>query len=177
MPKSSSKSASKKIASLPDPRTNQGRYWLLKSEPDVFSIDDLAGSPKQTTHWDGVRNYQARNTLRDDMKLGDLVLFYHSNAKPPGIAGIAKVVREGYPDHTAWDPNDDHYDPKSDPSHPTWMMVDIRLVQKFPRELSLPELREMPALANMLLLRKGSRLSVQPVSAGEYAAIVAAAQE
>jgi predicted RNA-binding protein with PUA-like domain len=151
------------------------RHWLLKSEPDVFSIDDLARTAKRTTHWDGVRNYQARNTLRDDMKLGDLVLFYHSNAKPPGIAGIAKVVREGYPDHTAWDLNDDHFDPKSDPNHPTWMMVDIQLVEKFPREITLPELRDLPALANMVLLRKGSRLSVQPVTSNEYNTIVAAA--
>jgi len=154
----------------------QARYWLLKSEPDVFSIDDLARAAKQTTHWDGVRNYQARNTLRDDMKLGDLVLFYHSNAKPPGIAGIARVVREGYPDHTAWDPADDHFDPKSDRNDPTWMMVDIRLVEKFPREVSLPELREIPTLADMVLLRKGSRLSVQPVTPSEYAAITAAAR-
>jgi predicted RNA-binding protein with PUA-like domain len=152
------------------------RYWLLKSEPDVFSIDDLVKAKRQTTHWDGVRNYQARNTLRDDMKIGDQVLFYHSNANPPGIAGIAEVVREGYPDFTAWDETDDHFDPKSDPQKPTWMMVDIKFVKKFEKELSLPELREMPALADMVLLRKGSRLSVQPVTAAEFEAILNAAE-
>lgn len=164
----------KTTASVPSNRRDS-RHWLLKSEPDVFSIDDLARAKNQTTYWDGVRNYQARNTLRDDMKLGDLVLFYHSNANPPGIAGIAKVVREGYPDHTAWDPNDDHFDPKTDKDDPTWMMVDIQFVEKFSRELSLPELREIPELADMVLLRKGSRLSVQPVSSREYDAILAAA--
>lgn len=146
-------------------------YWLVKSEPDVFSIDDLAAARKQTTYWDGVRNYQARNTLRDEMKLGDLVLFYHSNANPPGIAGIAKVVREGYPDHTAFDENDPHYDPKSKRDAPIWYMVDIQLVAKFKREISLPELREMPELAGMTLLQRGSRLSVQPVSPKQFAAI------
>ncbi len=166
----------RKIPSASQPNPVQPRYWLLKSEPDVFSIDDLGRAAKQTTHWDGVRNYQARNTLRDAMKLGDLVLFYHSNAKPPGIAGTARVVREGYPDHTAWDPNNDHFDPKSDPKHPTWMMVDIQLVKKFPREISLPELREIPTLTDMVLLRRGSRLSVQPVTSSEYAAIMAAAR-
>lgn len=148
------------------------QYWLVKSEPDVFSIDDLAKSPKQTTFWDGVRNYQARNMLRDEMKLGDQVLFYHSNANPPGIAGLAKVVREGYPDHTAWDPADPHFDPKTDPTKPAWMMVDIQLVKKFDRELSLPELREVPELADMVLLRRGSRLSVQPVTEAEFATIL-----
>ncbi len=139
------------------------RYWLVKSEPDVFSIDDLAKSTDQTTFWDGVRNYQARNTMRDDMKLGDLVLYYHSNAKPPGIAGIAKIVREGYPDHTAFDPKDKHYDPKSKKSDPTWIMVDVQLVEKFVEEISLPELKACKELEGMVLLQKGSRLSVQPV--------------
>lgn len=139
-------------------------YWLMKSEPHVFSIDDLAKSEQQTTFWDGVRNYQARNTMRDDMKVGDLVLYYHSNAKPPGIAGIAKVVREGYPDHTAFDPKDKHYDPKSKKSEPTWFMVDIQLVRKFETELTLPELKANKKLDGMVLLQKGSRLSVQPVS-------------
>ncbi|MCA9131171.1 MAG: EVE domain-containing protein [Planctomycetales bacterium] len=148
------------------------RYWLLKTEPETFSIDDLASSPKQTTCWDGVRNYQARNTLRDEMKLGDLVLFYHSNAKPPGIAGIAKVVAEGYPDHTAFDESDDHYDPKSKQSEPTWYMVDIQLVKKFRQLVSLPELRDNPQLAGMVLLQKGSRLSVQPVAPEHYQTIV-----
>ena len=136
----------------------------MKSEPHVFSIDDLAKSEGQTTFWDGVRNYQARNTMRDEMKKGDLVLFYHSNAKPPGIAGIAKVAREGYPDHTAFDPQDKHFDPKSKKSEPTWYMVDIKLVKKFKEELTLPDLKSNEKLDGMVLLQKGSRLSVQPVS-------------
>ncbi|MEZ6137164.1 MAG: EVE domain-containing protein [Pirellulaceae bacterium] len=163
----------KKLASKP--KSNSRRFWLLKSEPDVFSIDDLATSPRQTTYWDGVRNYQARNTLRDDMKIGDQVLFYHSNSKPPGIAGVAEVVREGYPDFTAWDEDDPHFDPKSDKNNPTWMMVDIKLIEKFPRELGLPQLREMPELADMVLLRRGSRLSVQPVTPQEFEAVLTAA--
>ena len=138
----------------------------------MFSIDDLASSPNKTTYWDGVRNYQARNLLRDEMKCGDQVLFYHSNAKPPGIAGLAKVVREGYPDHTAWDPQDPHFDPKSDRDHPTWMMVDIQLVKKFKREISLDELRQIPELSEMMLLRRGSRLSVQPVTPDEFETIL-----
>ena len=151
------------------------RYWLLKSEPSTFSIDDLAQSRNQTTHWDGVRNYQARNTLRDAMKVGDLVLFYHSNAKPPGIAGVAKVVREGYPDHTAWDPASDHFDAKSTKADPRWYMVDIQLIKKFDRLLSLPELKQLPELADMVLLQKGSRLSVQPVREQEFQVILRAA--
>ena len=148
------------------------RYWLMKSEPEAYSIHDLAAEPKKTTHWDGVRNYQARNTLRDDIKVGDRVLFYHSNAKPPGVAGTAVVVREGYPDHTAWDPDDKHYDPKSSPQNPRWFMVDIKLDQVFPRVIGLDELREVKALADMELLRKGSRLSVQPVRKKEFDAIL-----
>lgn len=144
------------------------RFWLLKSEPDVFSIEDLAKSPAKTTFWDGVRNYQARNTLRDEMKKGDLVLFYHSNATPPGIAGVVKVVREGYPDHTAFDESDPHYDPKSKKSDPTWYMVDVKLVKKFKTEISLPELKATPGLEGMVLLQRGSRLSVQPVRENEF---------
>ena len=147
-------------------------YWLMKSEPEEYSIDDLEHDPKGWEHWDGVRNYQARNTLRDDIKVGDRVLFYHSNAKPPGVAGTAVVVREGYPDHTAWDPDDKHYDPKSSPQNPRWFMVDIKLDQVFPRVIGLDELREVKALADMELLRKGSRLSVQPVRKKEFDAIL-----
>lgn len=172
------KKASRNVAGTQPTKTIlavETRYWLLKSEPDVFSIDDLKKAKQQTTHWDGVRNYQARNTLRDDMKIGDRVLFYHSNANPPGIAGIAEVVRAGYPDFTAWDETDDHFDPKSNPEKPTWIMVDIKFVEKFAKELSLTELREMPALADMVLLRKGSRLSVQPVTAAEFQTILDAA--
>ncbi len=143
-------------------------YWLVKSEPDCFSIQDLAASPDQTTCWSGVRNFQARNYLRDDMKLGDRVLFYHSGAEPPAIAGTAVIVREAYPDHTAWDPRDDHFDPKASPENPTWQMVDIQLDSIFAEPLALPDLRSVPELKQMELLRKGSRLSVQPVRKEEF---------
>ncbi len=144
------------------------KYWLMKSEPDAFSIDDLAKSPKQTTHWDGVRNYQARNFMRDEMKQGDQVLFYHSNAKPPGVVGVAQVVKEGYPDFTAFDPKDKHYDPKSRQEDPRWYMVDIKLVKKFKQLISLPDLKQVKALDGMVLLQKGSRLSVQPVTRKQF---------
>lgn len=144
------------------------RYWLMKSEPDVFGIDDLEKRPGQTEPWDGVRNYQARNMMRDDMRQGDRVFFYHSNTKVPGIAGIAEVVREAYPDHTAFDPEDPHFDPKSDPEKPRWFMVDIRLVRKLERTISLTELKERPELEGMALVRKGNRLSVMPVEADQW---------
>ena len=140
----------------------------MKSEPDCFSIDDLAASPQKTTFWDGVRNYQARNLIRDEIKKGDQVLFYHSNAKPPGIAGLATVVRESYPDFTAFDPQQKHYDPKSKTESPTWFMVDVKFKRKFKRLISLEELKGMPELAGMVLLQKGSRLSVQPVSESHF---------
>lgn len=146
-------------------------YWLVKSEPDVFSFGDLLKAPKKTTHWDGVRNYQARNTLRDSMKKGDLVFFYHSNAEETGIAGICEVVKEGYPDHTALDSKDDHFDPKSNADAPTWFMVDVRAVKPFPKVLTLAELRVIKGLEKMPLLQKGSRLSVQPVGAAEWSII------
>ncbi len=148
------------------------RYWLFKSEPSSFSIDDLAASPKQTTCWDGVRNYQARNLLRDEVKIGDRVLFYHSSADPPGVAGTATVVREAYPDDTAWDKNGGHYDPKASPENPIWQMVDIRLESRFDELIPLPRLREESALEDMMLLKRGSRLSVQPVTATEFDAIL-----
>ncbi|SEP15857.1 EVE domain-containing protein [Aquisalimonas asiatica] len=147
------------------------QYWLMKSEPDVFGIDDLADCPNQTDHWDGVRNYQARNMMRDQMQQGDQVLFYHSNTKVPGVVGIAEVVREGYPDHTAFDPEDPHYDPKSDPDNPRWYMVDIRFVRKLDRTISLTELKELkdrPEMADMPLVRKGNRLSVMPVTPEQW---------
>lgn len=144
------------------------RYWLVKSEPDAFSFDDLLASPRRTTHWDGVRNYQARNTLRDDMKKGDLVLFYHSSTDPMAVVGVAEVVREGYPDHTAFDPLDSHYDPKSKRELPTWYMVDLKAVRKFSRPVTLAELRATKGLGQMALLQKGSRLSVQPVREAEF---------
>lgn len=147
-------------------------YWLVKTEPESYSIDDLAQEKKQTTFWNGVRNYQARNMLRDEMKKGDRVLFYHSNAEPPAIVGIAKVVKEGYPDHTAFDPQSNYYDEKSTAENPRWYMVDIQLEKKLTRPLSLESLREIPALKNMELLRKGSRLSVQPVRKAEFEAIL-----
>src|SRR6056297_3195985 len=143
-------------------------YWLMKSEPDAFSIDDLVNMPDQTEHWDGVRNYQARNLMRDRMKIGDLAFFYHSNCKVPGIVGIMEVVREGYPDHTAFDPQSKYFDPKSDPGKPRWMMVDIKYVRHTERIIPLAELKEQPALANMALVRKGNRLSVMPVSEAEW---------
>ena len=147
------------------------RYWLFKSEPNSYSIDDLAAEKQQTTFWDGVRNYQARNMLRDDVAVGDRVLFYHSNAKPMIVAGTMEVTRAGYPDHTPFDPDDHHYDPKSDPDDPTWFMVDVKLIQKFPTPVTRDELKAEPALAEMMLLQRGSRLSIQPVTAAEWKAI------
>jgi predicted RNA-binding protein with PUA-like domain len=144
---------------------------LVKSEPSVFSIDDLGRAPGKTTCWDGVRNYQARNYMRA-MKRGDQVLFYHSNAEPPAVAGVAEVVREAYPDPTAFDPKDKHYDPKSHRNKPAWYMVDIRLVRKFPTPISLDRLRREPRLKGMELLRRGSRLSVQPVRPEEWKVIL-----
>jgi predicted RNA-binding protein with PUA-like domain len=148
------------------------KYWLVKSEPDCFSIDDLAASPKQTTCWSGVRNYQARNFMRDEMKLGDEVLFYHSSADPPCVVGVATVAREAYPDHTAWDKKDDHFDPKASTENPIWQMVDIKFKEAFPRQLPIEELRKLPILKNMVLLQRGSRLSVQPVTQAEFDAVV-----
>ena len=147
------------------------QYWLLKSEPEAFSIDDLARAPKQTTTWGGVRNYQARNFLRA-MKVGDEVLFYHSNANPPSVVGIAEVVKEAYPDATQFDRRDSHYDPGSDSDEPRWDVVDIRLVRRFTAPLPLDLLREQAGLKGMELLRKGSRLSVQPVREGEWKEIL-----
>jgi len=149
------------------------RYWLMKSEPETFSIEDLARAPKKTTGWDGVRNYQARNLLRDEIQVGDGVLFYHSSADPPGVAGTAEVARAGYPDPTQFDPKSNHHDPDANPKEPRWFMVDIKHTQTFPTFVPLPALREMPALRDMVLLRKGSRLSVQPVTPDEWKAIVA----
>lgn len=147
------------------------QYWLLKTEPDSFSIDDLASSPKQTTDWTGVRNYQARNYMRE-MRRGDQVLFYHSSTKPPAVVGTATVVKQAYPDYTAWDKGDDHFDPKASPDNPIWEMVDIKLGEIFPRAVAIDELRAVKSLANLELLRRGSRLSVHPVSAAEFKTIV-----
>ena len=147
-------------------------YWLMKSEPNAFSIDDLQNMPDQTEHWDGVRNYQARNMMRDQMKIGDQVFFYHSNCKIPGIVGVMEVVREGYPDHTAFNPQSKYFDPKSDPNAPRWIMVDIKYIRHANRVIPLAELRECEALENMQLVRKGNRLSIMPVTAEEWAIIL-----
>jgi predicted RNA-binding protein with PUA-like domain len=141
-------------------------YWLLKSEPGSYSIDDLKKDRK--TAWTGVRNYQARNFMRDDMKIGDLVLFYHSNAEPPGVAGVARVCSESHPDESAWDENDTHYDPRSTKEKPAWMLVDIEFVEKFKNFVSLEEIKSEPKLAGMLVLKKGQRLSVQPVAKADF---------
>ncbi len=150
-------------------------HWLLKTEPGVFGIDDLARAPGRRTFWDGVRNYQARNTLRDAMKKGDLAFLYHSGCEVPGIAGIVEVVKEGYPDATAFDRKDHHYDPKSDPASPTWYGVDVKLKRRLPAIIALEELKRHRELAGMQLLKRGNRLSVLPVSAAEWAFIVALA--
>lgn len=147
-------------------------FWLVKTEPSTYSIDDWEQEKDKTTFWDGVRNYQARNTLRDLMKLGDEVLIYHSNAEPPEIVGVAKVVREGYPDFTALDANHAHFDPDSNADNPRWYMVDLKLTKRFKKRLSLAQAKELKSLQGMELLRKGSRLSVQPVKAEEFAAIL-----
>lgn len=147
------------------------RYWLMKSEPNVFSIDDLKKSPKQTTSWNGVRNFQARNLLRDEIKVGDGVLFYHSSAEPPGVAGLATVVREGYPDPLQFDAKSEYYDAASKKDAPRWFVVDIKLEAKFDALVELAKLRETKGLEDMVLLRKGSRLSVQPVTAAEWKVI------
>jgi predicted RNA-binding protein with PUA-like domain len=145
-------------------------YWLLKSEPDSFGIDHLARAPRKTAAWDGVRNYQARNMLRDDMKKGDQAFFYHSSCEVPGIVGIVSVVKEGHPDTTAFKRGHHHYDPASDPKNPRWFMVDVRLERSFARVVTLDELRAYAGgpLKNMLLLKKGSRLSVMPVAKSEW---------
>jgi predicted RNA-binding protein with PUA-like domain len=148
------------------------RHWLLKTEPGVFSFDDLLQSPGRTTGWDGVRNYQARNFLRDGMKKGDRVLIYHSSTEPPAVVGIAEIAREGYPDPTQFDAKDDHYDRDSDPAEPRWFQVDVKAVRKLPRPVTLDEIRQTKSLAKMPLVQRGQRLSVQPVAAGEYEQIV-----
>ena len=156
---------------------SERRYWLVKSEPSVFSFDDLLALPGRTTHWDGVRNYQARNTMRDGMKKGDQVFFYHSSTDPAAIVGIAEVVKEAYPDPSAFDPKDSHYDPKSKREAPTWFVVDLKAVAPLARPVALGELRGTKGLEKMTLLQKGSRLSVQPVAAAEWKIITALASK
>ena len=145
----------------------------MKSEPDVFGIGHLEHKPEQAEHWDGVRNFQARNFMRDGMKKGDQVFFYHSNCKEPGIVGIAEVVREAYPDHTAFDPEAKYYDPKSTPENPRWFMVDVKFVRRLKRTITLQELKmHAEVLPDLPLLKKGSRLSVMPVSEEEWETIL-----
>ncbi len=150
------------------------KYWLMKSEPDVFGIDHLAACPDQTEPWDGVRNYQARNMMRDGMKPGDQVFFYHSNCDDPGIVGIMEVVKESYPDHTAFDPEQKYFDPKSDSENPRWFMVDVRYLRHLRRNIPLKELKQYAdgPLAGMPLVRKGNRLSIMPVTAEQWGFIL-----
>jgi predicted RNA-binding protein with PUA-like domain len=143
-------------------------YWLFKSEPDVFGIQHLKARPKKTEHWDGVRNYQARNFMRDAMRKGDLGFFYHSSCAEPGITGIVEIVRAGYPDHTAFDPENSHYDPKSTSEKPIWYMVDVRLKREFKNPVTLQAMKSCPALKGMRLLARGNRLSVMPVARRDW---------
>ena len=157
--------------SSPSERKAGSRCWLMKSEPSTFSVDDL--KRKRQEPWDGVRNYQARNFMRDDMRPGDRVFFYHSNCPVPGIAGVAKVATDAYPDPTQFDPTNSHFDPGSSRDEPRWMLVDVKFVRKLKRTISLDELKGHPALAAMPLLRKGNRLSVMPVGDDEWDYILA----
>jgi predicted RNA-binding protein with PUA-like domain len=145
-------------------------YFLAKTEPDAYSIDDL--KRQDVGSWDGVRNFQARNIMRDQMKVGDYVLFYHSNTKPPGVIGLARVHREAYPDHTQFDPASKYYDDKASEDAPRWMMVDVKFVEKFPRLVSLDELKDDPELEGMLVVKRGMRLSVQPVERPHFVRVL-----
>ena len=154
----------------PPPKAPALRYWLFKSEPTSYSIADLERD--KTSCWDGVRNYQARNTLRDDVRVGDFVFFYHSNAEPPSVVGVMKVVRSAYPDHTAFDKKHHHFDPKSIATAPTWFMVDVEFVERLKHPVSLDHLRTESALEKMVVLQRGSRLSIQPVTATEWSCVL-----
>ncbi|MGC6423679.1 MAG: EVE domain-containing protein [Lentimonas sp.] len=147
------------------------KYWLMKSEPDVFSFDDLKSRPQQTEPWDGVRNYQARNFMRDEMRAGDLILFYHSNTNPPGVAGIAEVASEPYPDPTAFDKKSKYFDPKSKLDNPRWILVDVKYHADLKRLVSLEEMKAMKALEELRILQRGNRLSITPVTRKEFDAI------
>ena len=148
------------------------RYWLFKSEPNAYSFSHLLQESGQTAEWDGVRNYQARNFLRDDMRVGDGVLFYHSSTGSPAVVGTARVVKEAYPDDTGWDPKSNHFDPKSTPDNPIWYMVDIRAEREFSRPVTLSEIKQSPQLQNMMLVRRGVRLSIMPVTKEEWEEII-----
>lgn len=152
------------------------QYWLFKTEPDAFSIDDLFNRPNQTEHWDGIRNYQARNFLRDDVKCGDQVFIYHSSCKEVGIAGLAEVVKEGYVDHTQFDPESNYYDPKSSPDKPRWVMVDIQFKQKFSQILPLKLIKKMSEISEIGLVKKGHRLSIMPVMQKEFECLLSRCQ-
>ena len=147
-------------------------YWLMKTEPSTFSVDDLAAKPGKRDHWDGIRNYQVRNMIRDDMRKGDLVFMYYSSCKEPGIIAIMEIVKEAYPDFTAFDPEEHYYDPKSDPENPRWFMVDVKLKRKLKRYLSLVELKQQAKLKHMRLFAKGNRLSIMPLKKSEWDAIL-----
>ncbi len=146
-------------------------YWLFKSEPDAFSIDDLKSMPGKKDHWDGIRNYQARNMMRDDMRKGDLGFFYHSSCAVPGVVGVVEIVKEAYDDFTALDPNSKYFDPKASAENPRWCMVDVKYKKKFKSVLSLEMLKANKKLADMTLLKKGNRLSIMPVSAAHWKVI------
>lgn len=159
-----------RIGKMANLTKNTSHRWLMKTEPEVYSIGDLKRDGK--TCWDCIRNYQARNFMRDDMEIGDLVLIHHSNGDPPGIAGVARVCRAAYPDHTQFDPKHEYFDPKSKRDNPQWMMVDVEFVSQFGNLVTLPELRAVKALANMALLQKGQRLSIMPVTVAEFEAVL-----
>ena len=148
------------------------QYWLFKSEPDVFSIDDLKASPKKTTYWEGVRNYQARNLLRDDIKKGDKVLYYHSRVQPIGVAGVARISRGGYPDPDQFDPTAKYHDPKSDPEDPRWYCVDVTWERTFDEVVPLAALKAEKALKDMMVVQRGARLSIQPVTKKEFETVL-----
>ncbi len=143
-------------------------YWLMKSEPDAYSIDHLRSQKRRTDHWDGIRNYQARNFMRDQMKMGDLAFFYHSNCSEPAVVGIMKIVSAAYPDHTAFDPNEKHFDAKSDPDNPRWLMVDVKFKKKLKMPITLQAIKAEKKLADMRLVQRGNRLSILPVTPSEW---------
>lgn len=149
------------------------RYWLFKSEPDAFSFDDLRACPEQTSWWDGVRNYQARNLMRDEVQVGDLVLFYHSNDKPPHVVGLAEIVASAEPDHSALDPASDYFDPRASEAKNPWVVVGVRALRALPERVTLAQLKEAPSLSDMLVVKRGQRLSVQPVSAEHFKQVCA----
>jgi predicted RNA-binding protein with PUA-like domain len=148
------------------------KYWLFKSEPETFGIDHLQKKPKKTEHWDGVRNYQVRNMLREEIKAGDKAFFYHSSTTPPGIVGIVEIVKSGYPDFSAFNPDSKYFDPKSTPENPRWFMVDVRFERKFKRMITLEEIKNHPHLKDMLVVRRGSRLSITPVTKADWKIIL-----